>query len=168
MAFEIAYRPSMLHNVKRYQWKKKKKKILEHVCNYNDRIIINITYKNWFLHKWWYSYKNILCSFFWKMPVCGACFTNLCVIWVEKNKEKYKEDHFLWRTNLICIYANPLLPNKLPFRPSFLKFINLWKKLFCRDGYRNPATSMMDKKSGISRRQPTAEGCQWLSVRAPS
>ena len=143
-----------------------KKYLFECMCKCN-RIVINVINRNWFFCKWWYSYKDTLWKIFWKRAVFRYNFVMLCVIQI-KNKQKYQEDHFLWRSKLICTYADRLLVNKLPFKASFLKFINLLKKLIWRGVSWNPATSRMDKKSRISRQQSTAEGRQLLSVRALS
>ena len=49
-----------------------------------------------------------------------------------KDKEEYEDDHFLWRSNLICTYADFLHLNKLPLKSMFFKknLLNFWRSLF--------------------------------------
>ena len=74
---------------------------------------------------------------------------------IDKNtKKEYKDDHFLWRFNLICTYADPLIANKLPRKSiSFFKFIYLLKKFIWRGKSWNPVTTRMDKEPSVARTQ---------------
>ena len=97
------------------------------MCKYNNRIVINVISKNWFLRKCWYSYKNAFWKIFWKNGSLWIKFHEALCVMDKKSMKMTIFYYVLTQFSLIYLQINYLWSlvffkrNYYPFEEVYLE-----------------------------------------------